>query len=146
MPTISPWEERYTRPALERHTREFKTPDGKEIRLTLEELDDLGFGRVADLHQDLISRYVEAKQPEPLPRGTLQIGRSTCYVIAHLLLMQKPETGETWPAGEWAYTFKDWVGVILHWPETWREIREWANEVLVGELEADAEGEAAPNA
>jgi hypothetical protein len=121
MPTISPWEERYTRPALARHTRTFQAPDGKEISLTLEELDDLGRGRVQDLWQDLVARYVEAKQPEPLPRGTLKIGKSTCLVIAYLLLMQKPATGETWPEGEWAYTFKDWVGVILHWPDAWHE-------------------------
>jgi hypothetical protein len=140
LPTVSPWDARYHRPAPQRHTRTFSLPDGGELTLTLQELDTPGMGIVADIAADFMQRYVGTRETPTLPvalsDGTLlRPSKAGCWSIADLTVRQVPEHGEVWPEGEWPYSFLDWYGVMKNWPGVWRKIRAWVEEIAAGEAD-----------
>lgn len=148
MAKISPWDDHYRRPSLKREARSFPLdpdePEGKAIRLTFEELDECSGGIAIDKAREYESRYVPAAGgTETLltPDGrVVPMSGYLCRVIANLEAMERPEQGDRWAAGEWAYTLLDWIGIAQKFPRVWREILRWGNEFLGPNREPDEEG------
>jgi hypothetical protein len=133
MPMVNPWSEQFTRPAPQRHTREFELPGGSKISLTFLESDGMTEGLISDRHQTLVEKYISGKKgievtKVVLPNGRLlEASRQLCWEVAVLSTLQRPAEGDTYPEGEWELSFLDWVGFKVNLPGVWAAIWDFVN-------------------
>lgn len=129
MPRVSPWDDKFSRPAPIQEARAFTLPSGDSLEFTFRELDELTASQALDRARRYVRDYVGEEGGEPplklaLPDGTAAaMSDHLCMNIAHLQQM------EVAPENELPYSLVDWIGLALRCRETFHEVLQFSEQV-----------------